>query len=131
VKVAAVDQSHVDRGAPERERGVKAAESAADYDYARPHAFRLAVEASDAVIDRAVRRSDFAELQRQEKAHGFRERTSRNAPFFRVGRAGAWREVLTEDQVRAIEDRHAAVMTRMGYLRGSRVWITGCKRRLS
>jgi aryl sulfotransferase len=72
-------------------------------------------EAGEAAIERAVRRADFAELQRQEKAHGFRERTSGSEPFFRVGRANAWREVLTEDQVRAIEDPHAAVMTRMGY----------------
>jgi aryl sulfotransferase len=71
--------------------------------------------ATSAEIERAVRYTDFAELQRQEKERGFAERISRKAPFFRVGRTEAWRETLTAEQTKTIERHHGAVMTRLGY----------------
>lgn len=64
---------------------------------------------------RAVRHARFRELQRQESQSGFRERLSA-APFFRRGQAGAWREELTAEQARRIEDGNRAVMQRLGYL---------------
>ena len=67
-------------------------------------------------IARAVRYADFAELQRQEYEKGFAERLSRTAPFFRSGRVGAWREALSAEQIRCIEDAHAATMRRLGYV---------------
>jgi hypothetical protein len=66
-------------------------------------------------IERAVGHADFSELRRQENARGFAERVSRTAPFFRYGRGGGWRETLTAVQVAAIEQRHGAVMARLGY----------------
>jgi hypothetical protein len=66
-------------------------------------------------IERAIRYADFAELQRQESEHGFAERLSRTAPFFRAGQAGGWLAALSSEQVRAIEQCHGAVMTRLGY----------------
>lgn len=66
-------------------------------------------------IARAVRHADFAELQRQEQEKGFAERHSRASPFFRSGRAGAWREVLSAAQVARLEDAHAPMMRRLGY----------------
>ena len=72
--------------------------------------------ATQAEIERAIRHADFAELQRQESEKGFAERTSRNAPFFRSGRVGGWRETLTAAQADAIEQCHAATMTRVGYV---------------
>lgn len=71
--------------------------------------------ASATEIQRAVRHADFGELQRQEAEHGFAERTSRTAPFFRQGRVGGWREQLSDEQVARIEERHAAMMRRLGY----------------
>jgi len=71
--------------------------------------------ATAAEIDRAIRHADFAELQRQESEKGFAERTSRTAPFFRSGRAGGWREVLTAEQAAAIEECHGPLMNRLGY----------------
>jgi hypothetical protein len=76
-------------------------------------------EASIAEIEQAIRHADFAELQRQESEKGFAERQSRNAPFFRAGRAGGWRDALTPEQVVRIEDAHAAVMGRLAYARSS------------
>ncbi len=66
-------------------------------------------------IERAVRHADFVELQRQERENGFGERMSRSALFFRSGRSGGWREVLTPAQIVAITDRHGDVMARLGY----------------
>lgn len=72
-------------------------------------------EADRAQIDRAIRYADFAELRRQEEEKGFDERVSRTAPFFRSGRIGEWRERLTPEQIRAIEECHRGIMERLGY----------------
>lgn len=67
-------------------------------------------------IERALRHSDFAELQRQERARSFREKSPKTQQFFRRGRVGTWRESLTETQVHRIVRDHGAVMARFGYL---------------
>jgi sulfotransferase family protein len=66
-------------------------------------------------VERAVRHADFAELQRQEGEKGFGERASPGATFFRSGRAGGWRDQLTDDQVGRIEEAHTPMMLRMHY----------------
>lgn len=66
---------------------------------------------------RAVRHSDFAELQRQEREHGFRERLKDQEMFFRRGEVGDWRNHLDDAQVRRIETAHAVMMARLGYER--------------
>jgi aryl sulfotransferase len=71
--------------------------------------------ATPASIERAVRHADFLELQRQESENGFVGRESRIAPFFRSGRAGGWRDILTAEQIALIEERHAPTMQRLGY----------------
>jgi hypothetical protein len=68
-------------------------------------------------LQRAIRFSAFDELRRQEQASGFIERPLEAvAPFFRSGRLGEWRDVLTADQRTRIERDHAAMMGRFGYL---------------
>jgi aryl sulfotransferase len=61
--------------------------------------------------------SDFGELQRQERVHGFRERPlgSRGA-FFRRGEVGAWREELPAPLADRLVRTHREVMERFGYL---------------
>ena len=71
--------------------------------------------ASDAEVQCAVRHSDFRELQRQETKHGFAERMSRTAPFFRAGRVGDWRGQLSDEQIARIEETHSRMMLRLGY----------------
>ena len=67
-------------------------------------------------VGRALGLSSFESLQRQEQARGFRERpAAATASFFRQGKAGGWREVLTPAQVRRILQDHGAVMQRLGY----------------
>ena len=67
-------------------------------------------------IERALSRSTFEELRRQEEEHGFREKGPQTERFFRRGEIGAWREALTDDDVARIVDAHRSVMRRFGYL---------------
>ncbi len=67
-------------------------------------------------LNKAIAFSDFGELQKQEQAQGFRER-SNNAPgpFFRRGQVGSWRDELPIDLARKLIEVHAETMTRFGY----------------
>lgn len=68
-------------------------------------------------LKRAVRFSSFEELSRQEKQERFVEsRPDGKTAFFRKGKAGSWREVLSEEQAGRLIDRHREVMAEMGYL---------------
>ncbi len=68
-------------------------------------------------LKKAIELSSFARLQAQEKANGFRERpTEARDGFFRVGRAGQWKEVLTQAHIDRIVRDHGEQMQRFGYL---------------
>lgn len=88
---------------------------------ARPHevfsaACRIAGFPEDSErVARALRHSSFEVLKQQEEAKGFREGVG-GRTFFRKGQAGAWREVLSPQQVSAIVSQHGEVMRRFGYL---------------
>lgn len=73
--------------------------------------------ATDEDILSAVRLADFAQAQMQEKENGFRERprASQGRMFFRRGQVGSWRDELTVEQARRIEDAHRPMMLRLGY----------------
>jgi hypothetical protein len=65
----------------------------------------------------AIERSSFDRLRAQEKAKGFRERPKQaDESFFREGRAGQWRELLTRAQIDRIVGDHREQMRRFGYL---------------
>lgn len=79
------------------------------------HALQFAgIAAADDDIRRAVAAADFSRLQAHEKEKGFREAPQGGA-FFRRGEVGSWREELTAEQVRRIENGHSAMMLRLGY----------------
>ena len=68
-------------------------------------------------LKRAVRFSSFEELSSQERKDRFVEsRPDGKTAFFRQGKAGAWREVLTEAQAERLVEHHRATMAAMGYL---------------
>ena len=68
-------------------------------------------------LAKAIERSSFARLREQEQASGFRERPpTADQSFFREGRAGQWKEVLTSAQVERIIRDHGEQMQRFGYL---------------
>jgi hypothetical protein len=67
-------------------------------------------------LARAIERSSFARLQAQETEKGFRERPpSADQSFFRQGRAGQWKDVLTTVQIDRIVRDHGEQMQRFGY----------------
>ena len=67
-------------------------------------------------IHKAIAFASFDRLQAQECEHGFKEKPRSAVPFFRQGTIGAWRDVLTDDQVNRIIHDHGDVMRRFGYL---------------
>ncbi len=67
-------------------------------------------------LQTAIDRSSFDTLRKQEDESGFREKPDNAERFFREGKAGQWREVLTRRQVRRIVKRHHVQMARFGYL---------------
>ena len=66
---------------------------------------------------RAIERCRFDELRKREEAQGFKERSDHSERFFREGRAGQWRELLSSEQVQRVVDAHRPAMQRFGYLK--------------
>lgn len=67
-------------------------------------------------VEKAIQFSSYEELSRQEEEGGFVERPPHTSRFFRRGKAGAWRDTLTAEQVKQIIADHGAIMRRFGYL---------------
>jgi hypothetical protein len=67
-------------------------------------------------LERAIRFSSFKVLRSQEDRHGFRERSSLAERFFRAGRSGQWKDVLTDAQVARLVNDHRAQMQRFRYV---------------
>jgi hypothetical protein len=53
-------------------------------------------------LQRAIEKSSFSELSRQEQENGFIEKPAVAKKFFRAGTADQWRDVLSKEQVRRI-----------------------------
>ncbi len=67
-------------------------------------------------LRRAIEKSSFDALARQEAAQGFVEKPPEAEKFFREGRARQWKDVLSQSQVKAIIAAHRPMMMRFGYL---------------
>jgi len=76
----------------------------------------LGLEPDEEQLKAAIAKSSFAEMSRQEAEYGFKERPETSKVFFREGRAGQWRDVLTPDQIAEIIRAHEPMMQRFGYL---------------
>ncbi|MEM8876878.1 MAG: sulfotransferase domain-containing protein [Pseudomonadota bacterium] len=66
-------------------------------------------------LDRAVELSSFEKLKAQEEQNSFREKPIAAERFFRAGKEGQWREVLTGEQITRIVTDHELQMRRFGY----------------
>jgi hypothetical protein len=64
----------------------------------------------------AIERSSFEAVQAQEDKEGFREKPEHADRFFREGRAGQWKNVLSPQQVNTVVSAHREQMERFGYL---------------
>ena len=67
-------------------------------------------------VGAAVELAAFDRLRAAEERDGFKERPPAAKRFFRSGRAESWREELPAELAASIQDAHAAVMTRFGYV---------------
>ncbi len=76
----------------------------------------LLLDATPSQLDLAIERSSFAKLRDQEEKTGFMEKSYKAERFFREGRAGQWKEVLSSAQVRRLVADHGEQMARFGYL---------------
>ncbi len=76
----------------------------------------LGLPRNAARLKKAIRFSSFETLARQEKTHGFIEQSKSNQQFFRKGRVGDWREVLTPSEVDRIIALNGETMREFGYL---------------
>ncbi len=75
----------------------------------------LKMQASDEQIEQAIAESSFESLKAREQSGGFEERPDTTGTFFRSGRAGEWRDRLSEEQIAAIAIPNEATMRRLGY----------------
>jgi aryl sulfotransferase len=78
------------------------------------HAAGLA--AGDDAVRAAASTTRFDRVSALEQAHGFSHRPATADRFFRVGKSGTWREILTPAQAATIERAHGETMARLGYL---------------
>jgi Sulfotransferase domain len=76
----------------------------------------MRIEARRVEIEEAVAASSFAQAAREEQSGGFAERPEGVGRFFRVGRAGQWRDQLSAEQIDRIVTHHGDQMARFGYL---------------
>ena len=66
-------------------------------------------------LERAIERASFKTLRKQEDERGFKEKSPFAQKFFREGRAGQWRELLTPSQIDKLVGAHKEQMQRFGY----------------
>jgi hypothetical protein len=84
------------------------------------NAFRVILEQFDIEyeeqrFDFAFKETVFEKLQKKEGVTGFIEKAGGDR-FFRVGKAGQWKTVLSKSQIDQIESDHKEVMKTYGYL---------------
>ncbi len=75
----------------------------------------LGLDVSPEQIRQAVTFSDFNALQRQENETEFREKSPNTARFFRQGKAGGWRKVLSKYQSQKLIHDQGDLMEVMNY----------------
>lgn len=81
----------------------------------------LLLQPTPGQLAEAIDLSSFKKLREQEEKDGFNEKPKEAERFFREGRSGQWREILTEEQVKRIIGDHKEQMERFGYFPVDRV----------
>lgn len=67
-------------------------------------------------LKRAIKHASFKEVKRQEKKHGFIEKSAAAESFFTSGKSGGWKSDLPDDLAKQVIKDHRATMKRYGYL---------------
>ena len=68
-------------------------------------------------LKNAVVLSTFKNLKKQVNHTAFKEKPLNAKSFFRNGKANAWEDEMTEEQINRIIDRNRAVMLELGYIK--------------
>ncbi len=76
----------------------------------------LQLNPTSEALEHALEQSRIEKLQAQETEHGFREKPSDMARFFRKGVVGDWQNTLTETQISRIIEDHREVMENFHYI---------------
>ena len=76
----------------------------------------LGAPVDQARLDAAVTASSFDEARKQEDAGGFREKSPASTRFFRSGKTGEGRDVLSHEIIERVIAEHGPVMKQFGYL---------------
>ena len=76
----------------------------------------LKLKPSKDQLRKAIKFSSFETSRKLEAQKGFNERSDKAEKFFRVGKAGQWKTVLTPEQVEQIVAAHRDVMQEFKYL---------------
>jgi len=66
------------------------------------------------IIEKTINNTEFKNLQKLEKVGGFSEATYNN--FFRKGKYGQWKKILSKEQISLIENKLGPTMKKLGYL---------------
>ena len=74
------------------------------------------VNVSKESIEKAIKNSNFNELQKQEKEKGFKEKAHGAFSFFRKGVIGGWREELPMKLANKLVQTHFEVMKAYNYV---------------
>ncbi len=67
-------------------------------------------------LKKAIKFSSFKELKKQEKEAGFKEKPLKTKSFFKTGKAGTWKTILTNEQIEKIINNNKLVMKKYNYL---------------
>lgn len=71
---------------------------------------------SDEDIQSAIEATRFDKLQKLEKEQGFKEKSVKTEQFFRQGKAGNWRNEITQEMAEQIIDRHYSTLLELNYI---------------
>ncbi len=76
---------------------------------------RINLDLSDADIDQIIKNTNFNNLQKIEDKYGFDE-SSKHSKFFRSGKSNQWKDVLSNTQVKLIENNLNTLMKNFNYI---------------
>jgi hypothetical protein len=76
----------------------------------------IGIEYDEERLKRAIRYSDFKTLKQMEKEDGFSERMQQCKSFFWKGKAGNYRDYLSQEQIDKIVDYNYETMREFGYI---------------
>lgn len=76
----------------------------------------IGLDMTEAAIKQAIDHACFDTLKEMERKITFKEKPPKAEAFFRSGKSGGWRSILSDAQAARLIEKHHAVMQRLGYL---------------